>query len=43
MEKTVLKAEIRKGVGKKIAKDLRVKGIIPANVYKGGKDRKSVV
>ena len=37
MEKTILKAEVRKGVGKKAAKDLRIKGFIPANVYKGGK------
>ncbi len=37
MEKTTLKAEIRAGTGKKIAKDLRAKGLIPANVYKAGK------
>ena len=34
MEKTVLKAEVRTGVGKTVAKDLRIKGLVPANVYK---------
>ena len=38
MEKIILKAEIRTATGKRVAKDLRVKGIIPANVYKGGKE-----
>lgn len=38
MEKVILKADVRTGVGKRIAKDLRLKGLIPANVYKGGKD-----
>ncbi|MFA6321255.1 MAG: 50S ribosomal protein L25, partial [Candidatus Omnitrophota bacterium] len=37
MEKIILKAEERAGVGKRVAKDLRLKGLIPANVYKGGK------
>lgn len=37
MEKVVLKAEARIGVGKRVAKDLRNKGVIPANVYKSGK------
>ncbi len=37
MEKVILKAEVRSGTGKKVAKDLRAKGLIPANVYKGGK------
>lgn len=37
MEKIILKAEIRKETGKRVAKDLRAKGMIPANVYKGGK------
>ncbi|MFA5143388.1 MAG: 50S ribosomal protein L25 [Candidatus Omnitrophota bacterium] len=37
MEKIILKAETRTATGKKIAKDLRAKGIIPANVYKSGK------
>ncbi len=37
MEKIILKAEVRSGVGKRAAKDLRVKGLIPANVYKLGK------
>lgn len=37
MEKVVLKAEVRTGTGKKTAKDLRKKKIIPANVYKGSK------
>jgi len=38
MEKVTLKAEIREGTGKRIAKDLRKKDMIPAVVYKGGKD-----
>jgi large subunit ribosomal protein L25 len=37
MEKIILKAEIRTAAGKKVAKDLRAKGFIPANVYKGSK------
>ena len=37
MEKVILKAEARTGTGKRIAKDLRNKGLIPANVYKQGK------
>lgn len=38
MEKIVLKSEVRNDAGKRVAKDLRNKGIIPAVVYKGGKD-----
>lgn len=38
MEKIVLKAETREGSGKAKAKDLRKKDIIPAVVYKGGKE-----
>lgn len=38
MEKVILKAEVREGTGKRIAKDLRRKNTIPAVVYKGGKD-----
>lgn len=37
MEKVILKAEIRKDTGKRVAKDLRNKGLVPANVYKSGK------
>ena len=37
MEKVILKAEARTGTGKRVAKDLRIKGLIPANVYKQGK------
>jgi large subunit ribosomal protein L25 len=37
MEKVILKTAVRTATGKKIAKDLRAKGLIPANVYKGGK------
>ena len=37
MEKIILKAETRTATGKRVAKDLRIKGIIPANVYKSGK------
>ncbi|MBN2453000.1 MAG: 50S ribosomal protein L25 [Candidatus Omnitrophica bacterium] len=36
MEKVVLKAQVRTETGKRVAKDLRAKGLIPANVYKGG-------
>ena len=42
MEKIILKAETRVAVGKKAAKDLRAKGLIPANVYKGGKSAVSL-
>jgi large subunit ribosomal protein L25 len=38
MEKIVLKSVVRNEAGKRVAKDLRNKGIIPAIVYKGGKD-----
>ncbi len=38
MEKVILKVETREGSGKRIAKDLRNKKLIPAVVYKGGKD-----
>ena len=38
MEKMILKVETREGSGKKSAKDLRNKKLIPAVVYKGGKD-----
>jgi large subunit ribosomal protein L25 len=38
MEKIVLKSEVRNEAGKRVAKDLRNKGLIPAVVYKGGKD-----
>lgn len=37
MEKIILKADVRTGTGKKTAKDLRMKGLIPANAYKSGK------
>lgn len=37
MEKVILKTEARTGAGKKIAKGLRTKGLIPANVYKDAK------
>jgi large subunit ribosomal protein L25 len=42
MEKIILKAEERSGVGKRVAKDLRAQGLIPANVYKGGKDATNI-
>ncbi len=38
MEKVILKTEVRKSAGKKIAKGLRTKGLVPAVVYKGGKE-----
>jgi large subunit ribosomal protein L25 len=38
MEKVILNVETREGSGKRIAKDLRNKELIPAVVYKGGKD-----
>lgn len=37
MEKVILKAEVRKDTGKRVAKDLRNSGFVPANVYKSGK------
>lgn len=37
MEKVILKASVRTKTGKKIAKDLRKEGLVPANVYKGSK------
>jgi len=37
MEKVILKAEVRTGIGKRAAKDLRKKDLIPANVYRAGK------
>ncbi len=37
MEKIILKAEVRKETGKTVAKDLRNKNLIPANVYKSSK------
>lgn len=42
MEKIILKAQVRTETGKRIAKDLRNKGIIPANVYKSGKEALSL-
>jgi large subunit ribosomal protein L25 len=38
MEKVILKVETREGSGKKSAKDIRNKKMIPAVVYKDGKD-----
>lgn len=38
MEKVILNTETRVGTGKKTAKDLRKTGLIPAVVYKAGKD-----
>ena len=38
MEKVILKADLREGAGKKVARGLRAKAIIPAIVYKGGKE-----
>ncbi len=37
MEKVILKADVREETGKRVAKDLRNKGIVPANVYRSGK------
>ena len=42
MEKIILKAETRTATGKRVAKDLRNKGLIPANVYKQGKEAVSL-
>jgi len=42
MEKVILKAHVRAGTGKKVAKDLRVKSIIPANVYRAGEGAISI-
>ena len=38
MEKVILKAEIREETGKAKARRLRQSGLIPAVVYKGGKE-----
>jgi large subunit ribosomal protein L25 len=37
MDKIILKAQVRTLTGKKVAKDLRNQGVVPANVYKGSK------
>lgn len=42
MDKIILKAETRAETGKKNAKDLRKKGLIPANVYKQGEEAVSL-
>jgi large subunit ribosomal protein L25 len=42
MEKVIVKAQIRSGTGKAVAKGLRRKGLIPANVYKAGEDAVSI-
>ena len=42
MEKAIIKAEVRTGTGKTVAKDLRNKGIVPGNVYKSGKEAISI-
>ena len=35
MEKAILKAQVRTETGKRVAKDLRAKRLVPANVYRG--------
>lgn len=42
MEKVILKVETRDNAGKAVAKKLRREGLIPAVVYKGGKDALSL-
>ncbi len=42
MENVTLNAELREEVGKTKSKDLRKKGIVPAVVYKGGKESVSI-
>jgi len=42
MEKVILKSELRQGAGKRVAKDLRKKDLIPAVVYKDGKSAVSL-
>lgn len=42
MEKVILKAHVRTETGKRVAKDLRNKGVTPANVYKAGKGALSI-
>ena len=37
MDKVILKAQVRTLTGKRVAKDLRNQGVVPANVYKGSK------
>jgi len=43
MEKVTLKVELREETGKRVAKDLRNKGLVPANVYKSGKAATNLV
>ncbi|MEI6863118.1 MAG: 50S ribosomal protein L25 [Candidatus Omnitrophota bacterium] len=43
MEKVILKADVREETGKRVAKDLRNKGLVPANVYKAGKEATSLI
>ena len=42
MENVIINATVRTDTGKKVAKDLRIKGLVPANVYKAGKDALSL-
>lgn len=42
MEKVILKAAVRTKTGKAAAKDLRSRGMVPVNVYKGGEAAQSL-
>jgi large subunit ribosomal protein L25 len=42
MEKVILKVQAREGKGKKVAKDLRKQGLIPAVVYRAGEEALSL-
>ncbi len=42
MEKVILKAQDRTDTGKRVAKNLRAKGVVPANVYKSGEGAQSL-
>lgn len=42
MDKVILKAKVREETGKRAAKQLRSKDVVPANVYKSGEDAVSL-
>lgn len=42
MEKVIIKAHVRTETGKRVAKDLRAKGLVPANVYRAGEGATSI-
>jgi large subunit ribosomal protein L25 len=42
MEKVIIKANVRTETGKRVAKDLRAQGMVPANVYRSGEGATSI-